>query len=123
MDMKKVRWMSSLLGLIVLSSPARSESRWIEGTYRNSALGYSVKIPHGLKAIAGDEAGPERGMRIPLPSGGEIVVSGEPNSFEWKSPEEGARTWIPHSACATDPQQVKQVKVGQLNGAETSLVC
>jgi hypothetical protein len=123
MAIKKVRWMAGLLGLAVLTSLARPESRWIEGTYRNPALGYSVKIPLGLKAIVGDESGPERGVRIPLPSGGEIVVFGEPNSLEWKSPEEGVRMGIPRSDCATDSQQIKQAKIGQLNGAETSLVC
>jgi hypothetical protein len=123
MSMKKVSWMASLLGLATLTSPARPESRWIEGTYRNPALGYSMKVPHGLKAVAGDAAGPERGVRIPLPSGGEIVVFGEPNSLEWKNPEEGVRMGIPRSDCATDRQQIRQVKVGQLSGAETRLVC
>ena len=104
-------------------SESRPESRRIEGTYRNPAFGFLVEIPHSLKAIAGDEAGPERGVRLSLLSGSEIVVFGEPNSLEWKTPEEGVTTGIPRSACSTDRQQVKQVKVGQLNGAETSLVC
>ena len=108
---KKVRWIAGLLGLVVLTS-ARPESRWIEGTYRNPALGYSVKIPLGLKAIAGGESGAERGVRILLPSGGEIVVFGEPNSLDWKSPEEGVRMGIPNSDCTTDRPQIKQVKVG-----------
>jgi|HubBroStandDraft_2_1064218.scaffolds.fasta_scaffold00513_2 hypothetical protein len=115
--------MTGLLGLVFLTSLAWPESRWIEGTYRNPALGYSVKIPLGLKAITGDESGPERGVRIPLPSGGEIVVFGEPNSLDWKSPKEGVKMGIPRSDCTTDRPQIKQVKVGQLNGAETSLVC
>ena len=123
MAMKKVRWVASLLGLAVLTSLARPESRWIEGAYRNPALGYSMKVPHGLEAIAGDAAGPERGVRIPLPSGGEIVVFGEPNSLEWKDPEEGVRMGIPRSDCTPDRQQIRQVKVGQLSGAETSFVC
>jgi hypothetical protein len=123
MAMKKVRWMASLLGLAVLTSLARPESRPIEGTYRNPALGYSVKVPHGLKAIAGDESGPERGVRITLPSGGEIVVFGEPNSLEWKSPEEGVKMGITRTDCTTDRQQIKHVKVGRLKGAETSFVC
>lgn len=115
--------MASLLGLTAIASLARAESRWIEGTYRNPSLGYSMKVPHGLKAIAGDESGPERGVRIPLPSGGEIVVFGEANSLGWKNPEEGVRMGIPRSDCTTDRLQIRQVKVGQLSGAETSLVC
>ena len=115
--------MASLLGLAILTSPARPEFRRIEGTYRNPALGYSVKVPRGLKASAGDEAGPERGVRIALPSGGEIVVFGESNSLEWKSPEEGVKMGITRTDCTTDRQQIKQVKIGQLKGAETSFVC
>ena len=115
--------MASLLAVVALASFARPGSRWIEGTYRNPALGYSVMIPHGLKAVAGDEAGAERGIRISLVGGGEIVVFGEPNSLEWKSPEEGVRTGIPHSNCTTDRQQISQAKIGQLVGAESSLVC
>jgi hypothetical protein len=95
----------------------------IEGTYRNPALGYSIRIPRGLKASASDEAGPERGVRITLPSGGEIVVFGEPNSLEWKNPEEGVKLGKTRTDCTTDRQQVKQVKIGQLKGAETSVVC
>lgn len=98
-------------------------SKWIEGTYRNPALGFSLRIPHGMKAIAADEAGPERGVRISLPSGGEIVVFGEPNSLEWESPQEGVRTGIPRSVCASDRREVTRARVGKLNGAETSLVC
>jgi hypothetical protein len=123
MTIKKFRWLESLLGLAILASLARAESRSIEGTYRNPALGYSMKVPHGLKAIAGDADGPERGVRIPLTSGGEIVVFGEPNSLGWKEPEEGVRMGIPRSDCATDRQHIRHVKVGQLSGAETSLVC
>ena len=55
--------------------------RRVEGTYRNPALGYSIEIPRDLKATTGDQAGPERGLRISLPSGGKIVVFGEPNSL------------------------------------------
>lgn len=121
--MKKVRWTASLFGLVALTSLARPETRWMEGTYRNPALGFSVRVPRGLKAITGDESGPERGVRISLPSRGEIVVFGEPNSLEWKSPEEGVRMGIPHSDCTTDRQQIGQAKVGQLSGAEASLVC
>ena len=69
----------------------RAQTRSMEGTYRNPALGYSIQIPRGLQAVTGDQDGPERGVRISLPSGGDIVVLGEPNSLEYKSSEEGVR--------------------------------
>lgn len=122
MPPRKHKWIAIFFGLLLLPSFARPESRKIEGTYRNPALGYSVLIPHGLIGIAGDEAGPERGVQISLPSGGKIIVFGEPNSLEWKSPEEGVKTGIPR-ACPTDSQLVKRTKVGKLDGVETSLVC
>lgn len=114
---------ASLIGLVVLASLGRTEPRWIQGTYRNPALGYSVRIPKGLKGFTGDAAGPERGVSIALPSGGNIVVYGEPNSFEWKRPEDGVRTEMPHSSCTTEDQPVNPVRVGKLNGAETSQIC
>ena len=100
-----------------------AESRSIEGTYRNSALGYSIKIPRGLKGVTGDQAGPERGVRISLPSGGEIAVFGEPNSLEWKSPEEGVETELPRSNCGSGQREVKPALVGRLNGAIGNLIC
>jgi len=76
-----------LLLLLGYASIVSSQTRSIEGTYRNLAEGYSVKIPPGLKGFFGDEDGPQRGVRIPLPSGGEIAVFGEPNSLEYKVPK------------------------------------
>jgi len=73
--------------LLGYASIVSSQTRSIEGTYRNPAEGYSVKIPPGLKGFFGDEDGPQRGVRIPLPSGGEIAVFGEPNSLEYKVPK------------------------------------
>jgi hypothetical protein len=112
-----------LLFQVAWAGVACADARWIEGIYRNPALGYSIRIPRGLKGMAGDEAGPERGVRISLPSGGEIVVLGDPNSLEWKSPEEGVRTEMAHAACASDRQEVKQANIGKLSGAKASLVC
>jgi len=102
---------------------ARPDARWIKGTYRNHALGYSIKIPRGLRGTAGDQAGPERGVRISLASGGEIAVFGEPNSLEWKSPEEGVRAELTHAACASAQQEVKQARVGKLSGAKANFIC
>jgi hypothetical protein len=112
-----------LLVQLACTGVAWADARWIKGTYRNPALGYSIRIPRGLRGMAGDEAGPERGVRISLPSGGKIVVFGEPNSLEWKSPEEGVKAELTHEVCASDRQEVKQARVGRLNGAKATLVC
>jgi hypothetical protein len=53
-----------LMTAVLLVQVAWADARWIEGTYRNPALGYLIRIPRGLKGTAGDEAGPERGVRI-----------------------------------------------------------
>jgi len=99
------------------------ETRSIEGTYSNSALGYSIEIPRGLKGITGDQAGPERGVRISLPSGGEIAVFGEPNSAEYKTPEEGVEAELNLKDCGSGQREVKPALVGKLKGAKGSLVC
>jgi hypothetical protein len=104
-----------------------AESRSVEGTYRNFALGYSIKIPYGLKGVTGDQDGPERGVRIPLASGGEIVVFGEPNSLEWKSPEEGIGDWmgdyLKRPTCNSGERKIERARVGRLNGAKGTLIC
>jgi hypothetical protein len=38
-----------LLVQLVCAGVTWADARWIEGTYRNSALGYSIKIPHGCR--------------------------------------------------------------------------
>ena len=109
--------------LAACTSVAQANPRWVVGTYRNLAEGYSIKIPRGLKGRAGDEDGPERGPRISLPSGGNIVVFGEPNSLEYKNPTEGVRAELAYEKCASARQEVRQARVGMLNGAKGSLVC
>jgi len=112
--------------LLLLATSTRvvySEIRFIEGTYRNPALGYSIKIPFGLKATTGDQDGPERGVRISLPSGGEIVVFGEPNSLEFKSPQEGVRAQLARGGCGSGQPEVNSAPVGKLNGAKGRLIC
>jgi len=99
------------------------ESRSVEGTYRNPALGYSIKIPNGMKGVTGDQDGPERGVRISLASGGEIVVFGEPNSLEWKSPEEGVRDLLKSRTCNSGQREIHRARIGKLNGASGSLIC
>jgi dipeptidyl aminopeptidase/acylaminoacyl peptidase len=97
--------------------------RWVEGTYRNPALGYSIEIPRDLKATTGDQAGPERGLTSSLPSGGKIVVFGEPNSLEWKTPVEGVQAALRREECPSGRQEVTPARVGTLTGAKGGLVC
>jgi hypothetical protein len=100
-----------------------ADRRWVVGTYRNPALGYSVTVPRGLKGITGDQAGPERGLRISLRSGGVISVWGEPNSLEWKNPEQGVRSTLSEEKCASGQQDVSTTRIGKLNAATGTLVC
>jgi hypothetical protein len=97
-----------LLVLLACIGVARPDARWIEGTYRNHALGYSIKIPRGLRGTAGGPAGPERGLEILLPSGGKAVVFGEPNSLAWKSPKDGVRAKLTEAVGVSGQQAVKQ---------------
>jgi hypothetical protein len=95
----------------------------VENTYRNPARGYSIEIPRDLKATTGDQAGPERGLTISLPSGGKIVVFGEPNSLEWKTPVEGVQAALRREECPSGRQEVTPARVGTLTGAKGGLVC
>lgn len=101
----------------------RAQTRSIEGTYRNPAEGYSIKIPTGLKGLFGDEDGPQRGVRISLPSGGEIVVFGEPNSLEYKNPEEGIRAELKLKDCEPAQREIQPAPIGKIKGARGRLVC
>jgi hypothetical protein len=110
-----------LLIQLACSGVAFADARWVEGTYRNPAFGYSITIPPGLRGLADDKAGPERGVRISLPSGGVILVYGEPNSLHWKSPKEGLRSERANIACGYQPE-VKQINF-VLNAAKAVQIC
>jgi hypothetical protein len=73
--------------------------------------------------MTGDQSGPERGVRIQLPSGGNIVVYGEPNSLELRTPADGVRHMLGYEKCASGQQEVTPARVGRLNGAKGSFVC
>jgi hypothetical protein len=100
-----------------------AQTRSIQGTYRNPAEGYSIKIPPGLQGLFRDEDGPQRGVRIPLPSGGAIVVFGEPNTFEYKSPEAGIRDELRLKDCESAQREFHTAKIGKLRGASGRLAC
>jgi hypothetical protein len=101
----------------------QEKPRSIDGVYQNYALGFSIKIPHGLKGIASDEAGPERGTVIPLSSGGKITAFGEPNSLEWKNPDEGINHELASEACASAKPKISGAHTGKLMASKGSLVC
>jgi hypothetical protein len=121
--MKAVRPSIFLVALLFAGTLARGDERWLEGTYRNPALGYSIKVPRGSKAKAGDEAGPERGVTISLPSGGTFVVYGEPDSLEWKNPTEGIHYDLEHEKCPSANSNESSARIGKLAGAQGTLVC
>lgn len=109
--------------LAICISLAGASPRWITGTYQNPALGFAVRIPHGLKGLAGDQEGPERGVRIILPSSGQIVVFSEPNSAEWSKPADGVRALMEKEACPSGKPVLSPARVGRLNGSNGILVC
>ncbi len=113
----------AILCFTALITVSGAEPRWITGTYKNFALGYSIDIPPGIKAITGDQAGPERGVLISLPSGGSITVYGEPNSLEWKTSSEGVSDELAKLHCDSGRQEVSISRLGKVQGALGVLQC
>jgi hypothetical protein len=115
---------ATLVLILVCIGVAQADPRPVRGTYRNAALGYSISVPRGLTGEAGDQAGPERGLGISLPSGGNISAFGEPNSLEWKSPESGVEWALANEKCSSGRQQETSLAhVGKLIGSKGKLVC
>jgi hypothetical protein len=115
------------IGIIILAlacvSSAQTAKR-ITGKYSNPALGYEITIPEGLAGTTGDQAGPERGFNLSLPSGGTISVFGEPNSLEWRAPIDGIRHALGVEKC--DPVTQKAtgfMRMGRLTGTTGTLLC
>jgi len=46
-----------LLVQLIFADSTWAETRWIEGAYRNPALGFSVRIPRGLRGKTGHQDG------------------------------------------------------------------
>ena len=109
--------------LTVLTEVGRADPRQVNGSYSNSALGFSISIPRGLTAIAGDQAGPERGVRILLPLGSTISVYGEPNSLGWKDPADGIESTLGSRKCALGQKEASRVFIGHIAGAQGRLAC
>ena len=112
-----------LLLQIVSPDTVLPQVRSIEGMYRNPALGYSIRIPNGLKSVTGDQSGPERGIKIPLPSNGTITVFGEPNSLDYETPAAGVKDELTLKDCGSSQRDVEPSPVGKLKGAKGRLVC
>lgn len=95
--------------LLISCVTAAQTTKRITGKYSNPTLGYEVTIPEGLVGTTGDQAGPERGFTISLPSGGSLIVSGESNTLGWHSPMDGIRHSLGVEKCDAGRQQANRV--------------
>jgi len=102
---------------------AKADARSVHGTYRNPAEGYAIRIPNRVRAVAGDQAGPERGVRIHLKSGNSILTIGEPNSAEYKDPQEGIQASLKFEDCQSRQATVTVARMGKITGAKGRLAC
>ena len=112
-----------LLSMLSKTCCVQSNPRSVSGIYRNPAEGYSIRIPQGLKANAGDQAGPERGVNILLPTGNTIFTVGEPNSAEYKDPVEGMWATLGREDCQPREVAISTAKIGKLTAAKGGLTC
>src|SRR2546422_5884393 len=124
-----------LLGVLVVTSLSQKglsewkqlqcQGRAISRRYFNSAEGFSLAMPSGHKGRAGQAAGPERGVSIPLSRDckGVVVVYGEANSFEWQTPVDAIK-WEVDSEMEDDPHaEVHRYKtrLGKLKAAAVTV--
>ena len=123
-----------LASFLVLTSFQTTLSQWkqwqcqgrvISKRYFNYAEGFSIAIPRGFRGRAGQEAGPERGVAVPLSCDctGVMVVYGEANSFEWATPAD-AITWEVQIQAKNDPQaeiQRYRTRLGNLKAAAVTI--
>jgi hypothetical protein len=107
---------------VLLAIEQTAGPRVVKGTYSLPAKGFSVVVPPQATGLLKGDPAIERGIRMALPSGGNIVVFGEPNSLEYRTPADGIRAAIATEAncSASGPFPVR---VGRLQGAGTRLVC
>jgi len=108
--------------IFALCALAGAQERSITGEYRNYAEGFAVRIPTGLHGVTGDQSGPERGLRISLPSGSSITVFGEPNSPEYKTAAQGIQDSL-SEYCDSEKPVISGAIVGKLHGAKGRVVC
>ena len=115
----------SFFVLFLMSLAPQAGPRSITGTYRNSALGYSVSVPEGFTATddTDEAAGPKRGLTIALPNGGKVSVYGEPNSLGWKTPSEGVKAALARDVCSRRDSVIFRRHLGTLPAAESRMRC
>ena len=117
--------MSQILRLLtlvlILAHGIQQPPRTVRGRYRKSGEGFSVVIREKAKGVLEGEAAVERGVRMVLPSGGNIYAYGEANSLEWRTPADGIRSMIEQPKCATEA--IQDGTVGKLRGARTRMSC
>lgn len=115
------RALCSVCITFALSLGVRAHERSVTGEYRNYAEGFAVRIPNGMHGVAADQAGPERGITISLHPGASVTVYGEPNSLEYRTPDEGIRNDL--RRCDSGGLAIAATRVGTLRGAKGRLVC
>ena len=106
---------------VTAGTSAQAYPRIIVGRYHNPAEGFSVRVPRGLKGMAGDQAGPERGVSITLGENLKIVVYGEPNSLDWKDAAQAVRSAIEHAGSNVSTTEVTPVRLGSLAASRAIL--
>jgi hypothetical protein len=124
-----------LAGFLVLTSFGQTnldqwrqlqcQGRAIYKRYFNYAEGFSLAIPSSFKGRAGQAAGPERGVSIPLSHDctGVIVVYGEPNSAEYQMPADAVQQQVDW-AVESDPDaeiQRYNTQLGRLEAAGVTI--
>jgi hypothetical protein len=108
--------------VLALALASGQVPRTVKGQYRLPARGFAIEVPRDATGFLEGDPAIERGIRIALPSGGNIFVYAEMNALEWRTPAEGVRSTASlHSDCAAS--SVTSAKVGPLTGAGTRLLC
>src|ERR1700739_1906375 len=112
-----------VLGFILLTQfasghCAKADTRLVHGVYPNPAEGYAIRISNRVQAVAGDQAGPERGVRIHLKSGNTILTIGEPNSAEYRNPQEGVQASFKFVDCQSQEATISAARMGKIKGAK-----
>jgi len=102
---------------------AKADARPVHHVYRNPAEGYTIRIPNHVQAVAGNQAGPERGVSIHLRSGNTILTIGEPNSAEYKDPQEGIAASLKFEECQSRVATITVARMGKITGAKGRLAC
>jgi hypothetical protein len=77
--------------LLMLAVGAPQTARTVKGRYRHPGQGFSIVVPSEATGLLEGDPAIERGIRLLLPSGGNIFVWGEANSLEWPAPVDGIR--------------------------------